>query len=440
MKSLTVICILDLTETHGFGGMALFSFKRTYNMIHCSPNDDELGTDRMGNPNIIPRKNIQAQRQDNRQQNDQNQNSQDKEGTTETLDLKEQQPIEVEKTNNLDATKWNKRDRAWMRKYNELVAYREANGDLRVSPSDHRQLYSWIAHQRHEYKSSNMLPERVDLLNELGFQWSRKAAVGGNASKPKSTDQSRWYCMYDQLVEYRNIHGNALVPFNCEENPKLGRWADAQRWLYKSEHMKKERINLLNDLDFVWYKLEHTWSTNYKELSDFKEKNGHFDVPKNSPLRGWITRQKNQYKLRAQDLKNHLTEERVDALSAIGFPWPEEIVVKNQASWSEMFDELCKYKKLHGDTLVVTEEDNYRVLAAWVRIQRSEFIKHRDGRNSTLSKKRVDKLDSISFVWDLRMVERRIGGTPPPDEQQLPKDASDDSKLAAWRDWFKEMP
>jgi hypothetical protein len=53
--------------------------------------------------------------------------------------------------------------------------------------------------------------------------------------------------------------------------------------------------------------------------------------------------------------------------------------------------ELLQYKGNHGDCLV---PHDHPFLGPWVKTQRSKQIE--------LSKDRIDKLDSIDFVWNVR--------------------------------------
>ena len=55
-----------------------------------------------------------------------------------------------------------------------------------------------------------------------------------------------------ELIDYMKVHGNTLVPWNYEINPSLYYWINKQRYYYKANSLAPERIDLLNDLGFIW--------------------------------------------------------------------------------------------------------------------------------------------------------------------------------------------
>ena len=54
--------------------------------------------------------------------------------------------------------------------------------------------------------------------------------------------------MYERLVSYRQQFGTTAVPQIYNEDPALGSWVNTQRKNCK----KKDRIQLLQDINFVW--------------------------------------------------------------------------------------------------------------------------------------------------------------------------------------------
>eukprot|EP00957_Ditylum_brightwellii_P063378 4810907-Ditylum_brightwellii.AAC.1 len=86
-----------------------------------------------------------------------------------------------------------------------------------------------------------MTAERVDMLNSLGFTWK--------------LHEGYWHKMLDDLKEYKERHGDCLVPTKYAPNPPLGCWVHMQRIAYKHmlngrkrSSLTKERIFLLNKL------------------------------------------------------------------------------------------------------------------------------------------------------------------------------------------------
>mmetsp|Transcript_2810 Transcript_2810/g.5946 ORF Transcript_2810/g.5946 Transcript_2810/m.5946 type:complete len:1245 (-) Transcript_2810:653-4387(-) len=85
----------------------------------------------------------------------------------------------------------------WVRRYHELKAYKEANGHCNVPKryADNPALGTWVSNQRSlrrimlEGKPSHMTPDRIQLLEDLGFDWH--PPVGPNA---KQEEQWRQRC------------------------------------------------------------------------------------------------------------------------------------------------------------------------------------------------------------------------------------------------------
>jgi hypothetical protein len=75
-----------------------------------------------------------------------------------------------------------KGEAAWMRRYHELVEYKQKYGDCEVPTkyASNKALGRWVSTNRAEFKlltnsmtqSSKLLtPERVKMLDSLGFRW-----------------------------------------------------------------------------------------------------------------------------------------------------------------------------------------------------------------------------------------------------------------------------
>jgi len=63
----------------------------------------------------------------------------------------------------------------------------------------------------------------------------------------------------------------------------------------------------------------NVWETRFAELQEFKEENGHCNVPQkfapNQPLGTWVMNQ------RAAKTKGKMTREKSSRLESIGFQW-----------------------------------------------------------------------------------------------------------------------
>jgi hypothetical protein len=135
---------------------------------------------------------------------------------------------------------WDPIDAAWSSKLTELAAYKAKYGDCNV-PEDWRenpQLAKWVSNQRNRYKSRVLLPDRIKLLEDLGFIWSPRECL--------------WNNNFAELTAYKAKYGDCNVPQGCPENPQLGSWVSGQRRAFKKGKLSADRIKLLDDLGFCW--------------------------------------------------------------------------------------------------------------------------------------------------------------------------------------------
>lgn len=135
--------------------------------------------------------------------------------------------------------------------------------------------------------------ERKEKLDRLGFVW---------CVRMKQFDD-QWDEMFRQLLEYKNAHGDCLVPSRFEENVRLGKWVETQRYEYTKLHR----------------------STSGNEQS-----------------------------ATTKPAVSRLTAERQRRLEAIGFEWKVKNKMKRfyDKQWDQMFDRLLEYQKTFGNTRV----------------------------------------------------------------------------------------
>ncbi|KAK1737667.1 helicase-associated domain-containing protein [Skeletonema marinoi] len=263
----------------------------------------------------------------------------------------------------------------WHMRYQELVAYNDEHGDTLVPQNypDNLQLGNWVHTQRRNIKNNKLAQERVDKLNEIGFIWDPL--------------ENSWNEMLQHIVDYKEEHGDTLVPAKYPDKQQLGIWVDTQRQNRKNKKMSPERVNKLNDIGFVWVANGSAWEEMFHQLLEYEDKHGDTLVPQrytdNPQLGIWVNNQRRNGK------NNSLTQERIDKLNEIGFMW-EPI----EAAWEEMLQQLMKYKEEHGDTLVPAKYPENRQLGIWVLTQRQ------NRKNNSLASERVDKLNEIGFVWE----------------------------------------
>lgn len=140
----------------------------------------------------------------------------------------------------------------WDQKLAELLDFRAAHGHCLVPHTydPNPQLARWVKRQRRQYKllqagkTSTMTPERVGILEEAGFVWD--------------SHEISWREKMQELAQYREQHGDTLVPSSYRDNPQLATWVKCQRRQYKLYHegkpsgMSPHRIEQLDRIGFCW--------------------------------------------------------------------------------------------------------------------------------------------------------------------------------------------
>jgi hypothetical protein len=209
----------------------------------------------------------------------------------------------------------------------------------------------------------NKLPKtELEQLRDIGFE----------NSLPNT-----WYKKYQELVEYKNLHGHCDLK-NSEGS--LGKWCSRQRTIKNSGKLSIDRINLLNRLEFPWGMFDAIWNQKFQKLESHYNQHGNCIIPKsNGSLSSWCVRQRILYK------RGELEPTHIKILNKINFDWtPLEL------KWDKAYKELINFRKKHGHCNVPRM---YPLLGAWVSNQRTWK------RVGKLLKKRIKLLNDIGFIW-----------------------------------------
>jgi hypothetical protein len=82
-------------------------------------------------------------------------------------------------------------------------------------------------------------------------------------------------------------------------------------------------------------------------------------------------------------------------LDHVNFPWKLPLEVK----WNQRYEELVKYHSIHNNCNVPR---NVPHLGEWVNNQRRFKKIDAAGKKSSLTIKRIEKLNTLQFHWNLR--------------------------------------
>jgi hypothetical protein len=148
----------------------------------------------------------------------------------------------------------------WKKRFNDLVEFQRVHGHCNAAQST--DLGKWVKMQREtkaetDLKKAGTRPkrkkqrpclsdERIAKLETIGFQWRvAKPPVG-------------WESRFEQLKEYRIVHGHCNVPQSYEHDKPFGRWVMKQRCERSQKlrglksQMTLERESKLNTIGFEW--------------------------------------------------------------------------------------------------------------------------------------------------------------------------------------------
>ena len=156
-----------------------------------------------------------------------------------------------------------------------------------------------------------------------------ESSRSNNNSHNRSSQRELWIQRYQEMVEFRDKYGHCLVPLNWPENQSLSHWVKRQRYQYsvkmegKHSTLSDERERALEQLGFIWDSHAAAWEERWNELRQFKESNGHCNVPANYPenpqLSIWVKCQRRQFKLLSSGKKSNISPSRISRLLQLGF-------------------------------------------------------------------------------------------------------------------------
>eukprot|EP00539_Tryblionella_compressa_P005631 CAMPEP_0178762858 /NCGR_PEP_ID=MMETSP0744-20121128/16788_1 /TAXON_ID=913974 /ORGANISM="Nitzschia punctata, Strain CCMP561" /LENGTH=408 /DNA_ID=CAMNT_0020417607 /DNA_START=142 /DNA_END=1368 /DNA_ORIENTATION=- len=222
-------------------------------------------------------------------------------------------------------------------------------------------------------------------------------------------EQAYWNKMFFKFMLYRAKNdGSVSVKGSDNDNKELHAWIVQLRKDYKLREQKAEspltqdQIDVLESVRFAFTtRGEEHWQKNYDKLKEYKKEHGHVLVPRQCEIPGlgdWVTSQRQQYQDFVQGKNTPLTKQRKEMLDELGFQWR----VRNRPEWSSKYQELLEYKSKHGDTRVPQHYSENKALGKWVAKQREQYKLLKKGKHSFLTPDRLEKLNSIGFVWSVR--------------------------------------
>jgi hypothetical protein len=259
-----------------------------------------------------------------------------------------------------------------------LEQYKEREGHVNV-PQSHEEdgvgLGRWLQNQR--ARRGQLDESHQQRLENLGVSWDPLV--------------DRWERNFALLEQYKKREGHCNVPHSHEEDGmKLGSWVNKQRGNYKKGKLEESYQRRLENLGMSWDQLADQRERNFGLLEQYKEREGHGNVPREHEEDGvnlgyWVGVQRQLYK------KGKLDESYQHRLEKLGVSWDPLV-----EQWERNFGLLEQYKERegHGNVPQVHEEDGVK-LGIWLNNLRQV----RKGKPGILGADRIERLDKMGIRW-----------------------------------------
>jgi len=275
-------------------------------------------------------------------------------------------------------------DAFWLGKIEKLKEYKKRTGswnvplDYRVDPElgqfvqalreEHGRRLQMTADSNNNKKQFNdkaLADDHYQQLSELGFDW---VIVEEDTS-------CLWEVRFQQLAAFKAQFGHCRVPQKWEKNKSLGFWVSTQRKNYRE--MKKgrqvdmtllERFARLESMGFEYLvrveregkSRDDLWMDQFETLKEYRQREGHARVPfqykENPTLSNFCNKQKKYYRRYLAGKANPLTEERIELLKSVDFPFPN--LPDGAGRWSNHEKKPRKRKSQSTDKKDKTAKSN----------------------------------------------------------------------------------
>jgi hypothetical protein len=282
---------------------------------------------------------------------------------------------------------WMPLEESWESKYSLLLQF---ISEFKCFPK-HAATYHeinlgyWCTNQRVLFSQGDLEQKRVDRLESIGFEW-------------KIRDRQDWFSRFELLRSFISEFNRWPAHDEEYQDFRIGAWCFAQRQLFKTNGLKKERIEQLNSIGFSWegrYNKEtrnDEWASQFELLCSFLAEYNRF------PTRGHAGKEDGEYRgfkiavwcanQRAAFRRGKLDEHRATQLESIGF---ELKPVDLLPPWDFKFEIVCSFIAEFKRLPRSDEEHQGFKIGSWCAVQRHRL------KNSKLSQEQITQLESIGF-------------------------------------------
>ena len=264
-----------------------------------------------------------------------------------------------------------------------------------IGRADGLLLESPMREQRHATESQYFVPERLAVDNQMEGTRRRStsskvptpmpatssspSAVAASSNKGHSSHKEAWDHHFQNLLEFKRQHGHCRVPDRYPENPALAGWVRRQRCDYQQHELQVQQ-------QLQRQGQQHLYSPTTGSLSSSSSINS------SSMYQG-------------SETHASVRSARREALLEVGFDFDPQ-----KTKWEDKFAQLIEYQLEHGHCKPTPRDEDsmqLRQLAHWVKAQRRHYNLFVQGKSSPMTRERIERLNSINFVWNPRLVQQQ---------------------------------
>jgi len=227
-------------------------------------------------------------------------------------------------------------DKKFEKHCHEFIAFKDEFGHCNIpyKYTGNPSFGKWCSDIRNAYKkiqkgmksNSNLSQDRIDRLEEIGFQWKVFSVTFEERCR--------------EFIAFKDEFGHCNIPYIYTGNPSLGRFCGNMRTAYRKiqkgmkakSNLSQDRIERLEEIGFEWQPSrtvndDKIFEQRCRELTSFKEEFGHCNVPSryagNSSLGHWSGNMRTAYRKIQKGMKvnYNLSQDRIEILEDIGFRW-----------------------------------------------------------------------------------------------------------------------
>ncbi|MEU1605999.1 DEAD/DEAH box helicase [Micromonospora matsumotoense] len=268
----------------------------------------------------------------------------------------------------------------WLVGYAALQTFHAEHGHLRV-PAGHVRhgvrLERWVARQRAEYEAHRLTQDRIQYLNDIGFDWTPMTRA--------------WERGITAATAFHTEHGHLDVPTgHVIDGLDLHLWLGQQRRYHRKNTLPENRVAALTALGIHWTAKQRSYEVGFAALQHFHATHGHIQVPYGTTVNGinlydWLAARRTDHRLA------RLNDDRTRALEALGMHWSIR-----DAAWHRNLATATTFTHREGHLLPRRGHREGDIdLSRWIHTQR---IARRDGN---LPQDKIAALDAIGMQWEI---------------------------------------